>query len=69
MRDAKKRSIPENNRMTITQVAEVIGVVPRTIMRWENSGKIKKAKRDWKGWRVYSEGDLEELRQFHDTVY
>ncbi len=59
----------QNNRMTITQVAEIIGVVPRTIIRWENSGKIKKAKRDWRGWRVYSEDDLKELRQFHDAVY
>jgi DNA-binding XRE family transcriptional regulator len=34
-----------NHRMTITKAAEIIGVVPRTIVRWENAGNIKKAKR------------------------
>ena len=58
-----------NNRMTVTEVAEVIGVVPRTILRWENSGKVNKAKRDWRGWRVYTEEDLEELKNFHDSIY
>ena len=58
-----------NHRLTITQVAEMIGVVPRTIMRWEDTGKVQRAKRDWRGWRVYTEEDLEELRSFHDTLY
>ena len=58
-----------NNGMTITEVAEIIGVVPRTILRWENSGKVKRAKRDWRGWRVYTDEDLEELRSFHDSIY
>ncbi|MFC1658417.1 helix-turn-helix domain-containing protein [Candidatus Omnitrophota bacterium] len=58
-----------NNRMTITEVAERIGVVPRTILRWEDSGKIKKVRRDWRGWRVYTKEDLAEIKTFHDTVY
>ena len=58
-----------NNRMTVTEVAEFIGVVPRTILRWESSGKVNKAKRDWRGWRVYTEEDLEELKNFHDSIY
>ena len=58
-----------NNRLTITEVAEIIGVVPRTILRWESSGKIKRARRDWRGWRVYTDEDVEELRQFRYSVY
>jgi len=45
-------------RMTITEVAKKIGVTTKTIMRWEKAGKIKKAKRDWKGWRFYQKVDL-----------
>ena len=66
---SKSNNNNNNNRMTITQIAELIGVVPRTILRWEETGKITRAKRDWRGWRVYNEGDLEELRDFHDTIY
>ena len=58
-----------NERMTITEVAQKIGVVPRTIVRWENSGKVSKAKRDWRGWRVYSEKELDELQNFVETLY
>ena len=59
----------KNGRMTITQVAQIIGVVPRTIIRWESMGKVSKAKRDWRGWRVYTHDDLDELINFHESIY
>ena len=55
--------------LTITDVAEKIGVVPKTIIRWEKSGKVRKAKRDWRGWRVYSSDELSELREFRNNLY
>ena len=55
--------------LTITEVAEKIGVVPKTIVRWEKSGKVKRAKRDWRGWRVYSEEELGQLKSFRDNLY
>ncbi len=58
-----------DNKMTITEVAKVIGIVSKTIIRWEKSGKIKQPKRDWRGWRVYTKADLEELKVFHDSIY
>jgi DNA-binding transcriptional MerR regulator len=56
-------------RMTITEVAEKIGVVPKTIIRWENSGKVRKAKRDWRGWRVYTKEEFKDLVNFVETLY
>jgi protein involved in polysaccharide export with SLBB domain len=58
-----------NNRITITEVAKAVGVTPRTIMRWEKAGKIRKSKRDWRGWRFYYEEDIEEIKKFVDTCY
>lgn len=57
-----------NGNMTITDVAERIGVTTKTIIRWEKSGKINRSKRDWRGWRVYDKGDLKKLRDFKETV-
>jgi len=54
--------------MTITDVADRIGVTPKTIMRWEKSGKIKFSKRDWRGWRVYEKEDLAKLKSFKETI-
>lgn len=54
--------------MTITEVAELVGISPKTIVRWEKVGKVKKAKRDFRGWRVYDDTDLNDIRQFLETV-
>ena len=59
----------EDFSLTITDVAEKIGVVPKTIIRWEKSGKVRKAKRDWRGWRVYSKEELGELQDFRNNLY
>lgn len=57
-----------NERMTITDVAERIGVTPKTIVRWEKSGKVNKPKRDWRLWRVYDKDDLKKIKAFKETV-
>jgi len=58
-----------NNWMTLTEVAERIGVATKTIIRWEKTGKIAKSKRDWRGWRVYSPEDVKELERMVNSVY
>lgn len=58
-----------DKRLTITEVADSVGVTPRTIMRWEKAGKIKKPKRDWRGWRFYHEEDVEEIKKFFESCY
>ncbi len=50
-----------NENMTITEVAEILGVSQRTIERWENTRKVKRAKRDYRGYRIYDQNDLEKL--------
>lgn len=57
------------DRMSITEVAKSIGVTPRTIMRWEKTGKIKRSSRDWRGWRFYLKEELEEIRKFYESTY
>ena len=59
----------KGNKLTITQVAQRLGVTPKTIMRWERAGKVGPSKRDWRGWRVYDEADMERLRSFFETTY
>jgi len=55
-------------RMTITEVAQLVGISPKTIMRWEKMGKIKKPLRNWRSWRVYDEDDLVQIRQLHEVL-
>ena len=57
-----------NGLMTITDVAERLGVTTKTIARWEKSGKVNRAKRDWRGWRIYQKDDYKKLKEFKETV-
>jgi len=59
----------KEERLSITKVARELGVTTKTITRWEKAGKIRPAKRDWRGWRVYSPEQLEEMKSFVQTVY
>jgi molybdopterin-binding protein len=50
--------------MTRTQVCQLLGVAPKSLYLWERDGKIRPPRRDRRGWRHYSEADLEALRSF-----
>lgn len=58
-----------DGRLSITQLAKELGVTTKTITRWEKAGKIRAAKRDWRGWRVYSQEELEEMKHVVATLY
>jgi DNA-binding transcriptional MerR regulator len=58
-----------NGKMTITDVAERIGVTTKTIVRWEKAGKISPSKRDWRGWRVYEKEDLRRIKDFKESIF
>ena len=61
-------TINEKRHMTITEIARIVGISVKTIVRWEKMGKIKKPKRDWRSWRVYDEKDLTQIRQLHEML-
>lgn len=58
-----------NGRMTITEVAQTLGVTTKTIMRWEKAGKVKRPKRDYRGWRVYTPEEFDSVKKFYETLY
>ncbi len=47
----------------------MMGITPKTIIRWEKSGKIQKPKRDWKGWRIYESDDIANIERIVNAVY
>ncbi len=54
---------------TLPEVADKVGVATKTIVRWEKSGKIERAKRNWRGWRIYSMADVKRLEKIVKSVY
>lgn len=55
--------------LTITEAAKLIGVSPKTIVRWEKAGKVRRSKRDFRGWRVFDGKDLRKLKSFRETIF
>jgi len=49
--------------LTVSEAARQLGRSERWLREAEARGKIPKARRDLNGWRVYTEEDLERLRQ------
>ncbi len=44
-------------------VCETLQISKSTLFKWEREGLITKVRRDWRGWRLYDERNLEEIRQ------
>lgn len=53
--------------MTRTQVCQLLGVSPKSLYLWERDGKVPAPSRDRRGWRRYSDADVEALRAFLGT--
>jgi excisionase family DNA binding protein len=62
-------STETKKHLTITEVAQIVGISTKTIVRWEKMGKIRKPKRNWRSWRVYDEHDLAQIRHLHEALF
>ena len=58
-----------NGRLTITEAAQRIGVSTKTLIRWEKTKKIVNPKRDYRGWRIYTDGEITKLAQMINKLY
>ncbi len=75
----RKNGLPGTNKensmangtdfLTITEAARLIGVSAKTIVRWEKAGKVRRSKRDFRGWRVFDDKDLRKLKAFRQTIF
>ena len=47
----------------IGEVVEKVGISRLTIITWETEGLIPRAQRDSRGWRRFTEDDIETIRR------
>jgi len=53
---------------TTQQAADIIGVHKNTLLNWIRSGKVNDARRDWKGYRIWTGEDVRNLLE-HKSKY
>jgi DNA-binding transcriptional MerR regulator len=46
------------------EAAKCIGVSKNTLLRWLDEGLIDDVQRDWRGWRVWMQQDIERIKTF-----
>ena len=51
------------------QAAKQIGVSKNTLLRWIGEALIADVGRDWRGWRVWSDADIERARAFRQAYH
>jgi excisionase family DNA binding protein len=49
---------------TVSEVAKAVGVHRITLVRWIDAGKVPDGKRDRNGWRMFSESQVEAIKDF-----
>jgi DNA-binding transcriptional MerR regulator len=51
------------------EAANCIGVSKNTLLRWLDEGLIDDVQRDWRGWRVWMQRDIERIRAFKSEYH
>ena len=45
------------------EICKLFDVTKKTLFKWERDGKISRVKKDWRGWRVFSEDNVDEIKK------
>lgn len=61
-RQTKKKK-DMNKLVTVKKAAEILGVNPETLRRWDNKGKLKTRRHPMNNYRVYKLGEVITLRR------
>ena len=46
------------------EICTLLDISKKTLYEWEVLGIIPSTKRDWRGWRIYSEAHIEAIREY-----
>ena len=57
-----------NGRVYTGKAATQVGVSKNTLLRWFGEKKIEEVPRDVRGWRVFSEEDIERIRAYANKI-
>ncbi|RLB89108.1 MAG: hypothetical protein DRH50_14185 [Deltaproteobacteria bacterium] len=59
---------PPKDRLYTAEAAKRAGISKATLLRWLKEGKVPEVARDVRGWRVFTEEEVERIREYANTV-
>ena len=54
---------------TTAEVAKEVGICKSTLLRWIHEGLMPDVGRDWRGWRVWRNDDIERVKAFQKSYH
>ena len=51
------------------EAAQQLGVSKNTLLRWLDEGLIDDVQRDWRGWRVWTQQDIDRAKSFQKNYH
>ena len=60
---------PPKNRLYTAEAAKQAGISKATLLRWLKYGKIPETARDVRGWRVFTEEEVERIREYANKIF
>ena len=54
---------------TTVEVAKRLSICKSTLLRWIHEGLIPDVGRDWRGWRMWSEKDINKAKAFMEAYH
>jgi excisionase family DNA binding protein len=60
--------IADQHYFQIREAAQMLGISRQTLQRWFREGKTTDVARDFRGWRIFSQSDVDRLRQVVEKV-
>lgn len=51
-----------NKKLYAQDICNTFDISKATLFRWESEGQITNVMRDWRNWRIYSEKNIEEIK-------
>lgn len=59
---------PPENRIYTAEAAKRAGISKATLLRWLKQGKVPEVARDIRGWRVFSEDEVESIKEYANKI-
>ena len=59
---------PPIDRLYTAEAAKQAGISKATLLRWLKEGKVPEVARDVRGWRVFTEEEVEKIRGYANTI-
>lgn len=53
----------QSNEYSSQDICKIFDVTKKTLFKWEKDGKISRVKKDWRGWRIFSDDNVKEIKK------